>query len=357
MSADSENKRAVMGHGPCTIGRIQRSPPPLWPDFFLFFLSSIGDVGVDVNVSTARLGLANSVASLLVALSAPIIGAIADEGSARKSLLVLFAYVGVLNTACLFAAHQGQWGLAALFYCCGIVGFSSANSLYDSLLPGLVGEDRVDFVSGLGFSLGYLGGGLLFLINVLMTLYPSAFGLTDKVEAVRYAFLSVALWWGIFTLLLVFWVPTPRGDDRVSYSEAIRQGFKHLLGTLKKARRLKTIMVFLLAYWFYIDGVDTIIRMAVDYGLSLGFRDSDLITALLLVQFIGFPAALFFGKLGQVWGVKKSLFLAIGVYIGVALWGATISNPMEFYGLAAAIGPCAGRHPGAEQVVLFQADS
>jgi UMF1 family MFS transporter len=118
----------------------------------------------------------------------------------------------------------------------------------------------------------------------------------------------------------------------------VTQGFGQLIGTLKEFRHLKTVFLFLLAYWFYIDGVDTIIRMAVDYGLSLDFEWNDLIVALLIVQFVGFPAALAFGILGQKWGVRKSIFLAIGIYMGITLWGTMMTNKEEFYILAVFIG-------------------
>lgn len=194
-------------------------------------------------------------------------------------------------------------------------------------------------VSGLGYSLGYLGGGLLFALNVAMTLAPDFFGLDSAAQAVRISFLSVALWWGGFTIFTIVWVPrgAPAGGKPAKGS-VVRAGFKQLAGTLRKARHMKTIGLFLAAYWFYIDGVDTIIRMAVDYGITLGFSTHHLILALLITQFVGFPSALLFGRLGQRWGVRRSIFLAIGVYMAMILWGMTISRAYEFYLLAVCIG-------------------
>ncbi|MGD1969269.1 MAG: MFS transporter, partial [Desulfobacterales bacterium] len=263
----------------------------------------------------------------------------ADKGSAKKKFLVFFAYLGVLMTAALFLVQKGQWGWAIFIYAAGIIGFSGANVFYDSLLPAIADEEKIDYVSGLGFSVGYLGGGLLFLVNVLMTLMPQKFGLPDAAAAVRFSFLSVALWWGLFTLFTVFWVPEKKGASVAKNGESIVvAGFCQLAGTFKKIRHLKVVFTFLLAYWFYIDGVDTIIRMAVDYGLSLGFDSSDLIIALLIVQFIGFPAALVFGKLGERWSVRKSIYLAIAIYMGITVWGAMMTQKIEFYILAIAIG-------------------
>jgi UMF1 family MFS transporter len=307
--------------------------------FFPIFFKQFWSAGADVNVSTAQLGFGNSIASLMVALMAPILGAIADKGSAKKKFLVFFAYLGVLMTAALYLVQEGQWVWAIFIYAMGIIGFSGANVFYDSLLPGIVGEEKIDYISGLGFSMGYLGGGLLFLINVLMTLMPQKFGLPDAAAAVRVSFLTVALWWGLFTFFTIFWVPEKkRASANNDGGSIVAAGFLQFAGTFKKIRHLKVVFLFLLAYWFYIDGVDTIIRMAVDYGLSLGFESTDLIVALLIVQFVGFPAALVFGKLGERWGVRKSIYLAIAIYMGVTVWGTMMTEKMEFYILAVVIG-------------------
>ena len=304
-----------------------------FPVFFKMYWSS----GADVNVSTAQLGIGNSIASLVVALMAPALGAIADKGSMKKRFLIFFAYWGVLMTASLFWVQKGQWGWAIFIYAMGIIGFSGANIFYDALLPSLAGESTIDYVSGLGFSMGYLGGGLLFLINVLMTLMPQRFGLVDAAEAVRVSFVLVAAWWGFFTIFTILWVPEDSRTDAPGVT-VIREGFSQLVQTFKKIRHLKTIMLFLMAYWCYIDGVDTVVRMAVDYGLSLGFESNDLILALLMVQFIGFPAALGFGKLGQCWDARKTILLTIGVYMMVTLWAMMMTQKQEFYILAGVIG-------------------
>ena len=307
--------------------------------FFPIFFKQYWSYGVDVNMSTAQLGFGNSIGSLFVALIAPFLGAVADKGSVKKKFLLLFAYLGVLMTAGLFLVQKGQWGLAIFIYVMGIIGFSGANVFYDAILPSITGEDKIDYVSGLGFSMGYLGGGLLFLVNVLMTLMPQKFGLADAAAAVRFSFLSVAIWWGLFTIFLIAWVSEEKSTPNSKSSQNIfKAGFQQLVNTFKKIRHLKTVFLFLLAYWFYIDGVDTIIRMAVDYGLSLGFESNDLIIALLIVQFVGFPAALAFGKLGEGWGVRKAIYLAIAIYMCVTVWGTMMTQKEEFYVLAVVIG-------------------
>jgi len=310
--------------------------------FFPVFFKQFWSVGADVNESTAMLGFGNSAASLLVALMAPVLGAIADRGSAKKKFLTFFAYLGVLMTGGLFFVGQGQWQWAIFLYVMGVIGFSGGNIFYDSLLPGVAGEKKLDSVSSFGFALGYLGGGLLFLINVLMTLMPAKFGLPDAAAAVRFSFLTVALWWGLFTLFTLFWVPEPVGTGEAKGPGVIAEGLRRFIRTLGQLRQMKTVLLFLIAYWFYIDGVDTIIRMAVDYGMSLGFASNDLIVALLIVQFVGFPFALLFGWLGQNWGVKKSIYLTLFIYIGVTLYATFLTRKIEFYLLAVAIATVQG---------------
>jgi UMF1 family MFS transporter len=304
--------------------------------FFPVFFKQYWSYGTDVNLSTAQLGFGNSIASMLMALVAPILGAMADRGSVKKKFLVCFAYLGALSTAGLFLVEKGQWALAIFVYVMGLIGFTGANIFYDALLPRVATKERIDYVSSLGYSMGYLGGGLLFLLNVVMTLYPQSFGLPDAAAAVRLSFVTVALWWGGFTLFTIAWVPEEKQAAPVA--GLLGAGFRQLAGTFRKIRHLKTVSIFLLAYWCYIDGVDTIIRMAVDYGLSLGFEPTALIVALLIVQFVGFPAALVFGRLGQRWGVRKSIYLAIAVYMGITVWGTMMTNATEFYVLAVIIG-------------------
>jgi UMF1 family MFS transporter len=307
--------------------------------FFPIFFKEFWSYGANVNLSTARLGMANALGSLIVALMAPILGAVADKSDARKKFLIFFAYLGTLMTASLFLVGKGQWVLAVFCFCMGTIGFSGANIFYDALLPSVTGKDRIHYVSSLGFSMGYLGGGVLFLINVLMTLHPSWFGLADAAMAIRWSFLSVALWWGGFTIITIIWVPKGKTiQPAAPLLQTVKIGFKQVLTTLKEIRRLKMVFLFLLAYWLYIDGVDTIIRMAVDYGMSLGFATNDLILALLIVQFVGFPAALFFGKLGEKWGARKSIFLGIGVYMLVTIYSTFMSQKIDFYILAVVIG-------------------
>jgi UMF1 family MFS transporter len=305
--------------------------------FFPLFFKEYYSIGVDSATSTARLGLANSLAGLAVALLAPLLGAVADQGSFRKRFLFLFAGLGVAMTFSLYLIPQGSWALAGAVFALAVIGFSGSNVFYDSLLPFVAPEKRRHYISSLGYALGYLGGGLLFAANVLMFLKPPLFGLADGAQAVRVSFLTVGLWWAVFSVPLLLLVREPAAAAAGGIS-LIVGGFRRLAGTISSLRRLKPAFIFLLAYWCYIDGVDTIIRMAVDYGLSLGFPRSSLIIALLITQFVGFPSALVFGRLGTRIGAKRGIYLALAVYLLVTVWGALMTRPSEFYVLAVAVG-------------------
>ncbi|MCS6984011.1 MAG: MFS transporter [Leptospiraceae bacterium] len=357
--------------------------------FFPIFFGNYYSKGTSGEISTFWLGLSVSIAGIIVALSAPVLGAIADRGHYRKKLLLFFASMGIISTGCLYLVQVGQWPLAALLYILGTIGFQSGDSLYNSLLKDVSTEDTVDKISGLGFALGYLGGGLLFTINVLMTLNPQWFGLVPseiselsklieenkigfvelsqriaalpennkiiveikqafaekklsenelrelvisavssaKALAVKISFLSVSLWWALFSLPLAFFVHERGAATPFGVREAIKRGFVQLRETLSKVSRLRQLALFLFAYWFYIDGVDTIIVMATKIGQSLGFGTAELITALLLVQFVGFPFAWLFGYLGQRFTPKPFIFLAIFVYMLVTILAYKIKPP------------------------------
>ncbi len=306
--------------------------------FFPVFFKAYWSTGATVQLSTFYLGLANSIASILVAAMAPVLGAIADRGSAKKKFLSFFAFIGILMTGSLWFVRQGQWQMAAVFYAIGNVGFAGGNIFYDSLLPGVASPKKVDYVSSLGFSLGYIGGGLLFAVNVVMYLKPELFGIADGSTAIRISFLSVAVWWAVFSLPLLIFVKEPKDENTLPIGRAVVAGWKQLVHTLNEIRHLKVIGIFLLAYWFYIDGVGTIIKMAVDYGISLGFPSQSLIVALLLVQFVAFPSALIYHKFAQKIGVKQALFVAILAYSIITVFGFMMKTTLHFYLLAVAIG-------------------
>lgn len=288
--------------------------------------------------STFYLGMANSIASIIVALFAPFLGAIADQATAKKKFLFTFAYLGIVMTGGLWIVDKGYWQMAVLFYVLAALGFSGSNIFYDSLLPGVASEKKVDYVSSLGFGMGYIGGGILFLLNVIMYLKPDFFGIPDGATAIRLSFVTVAVWWAVFSIPVAIWVKEPEIHKSVGIVSAVSLGWKQLKQTFKEIRHLKVVGIFLLAYWFYIDGVDTIVKMAVDYGVTLKFPDSALITALLMVQFIAFPCALLFSLLSKKIGVKQSVMAGIIGYGIITFLAYFMSQMWHLYTLAALVG-------------------
>lgn len=306
--------------------------------FFPLFYKQHWAGALDVTESTYRLGLANSFAGAIIAVSAPVLGAIADAGSLKKRLLAVFAALGIASTAALSLIGPADPTTPLIFFGAASVGFMAANVFYDALIVDVQPEGDRSRVSALGYALGYLGGGLLFALNVAMVLGPERFGLPDAAAGVRVSFASVSVWWALFSLPLLLVVQERVGASRGGVTRAVVEGFSQLRHTLGRARRLRPVWLFLVAYFLYIDGVDTIIRMAVDYGLSLGLESSDLITALLITQLVGFPAALGFGKLGTRLGAKAGVLLGLAVYVVVTVWAALLDSALEFYILAALVG-------------------
>jgi UMF1 family MFS transporter len=291
--------------------------------------------GVASTVTTFRLGMANGIASLIVAVSVPLIGAIADRIGNRKGLLVIFAALGVVMTGSLFFVAQGQWFIAVACYVMAVVGFAGSNSLYDALLVDVSPATHLDRISAYGYSLGYLGGALLFTVNVIMVSSPASFGLASEIEAIRLAFLMVAIWWALFSLPLLIWVKESHSADPAKRIEKL---FESLKRTVRGIRGHRDLGLFLIAYWLYIDGVYTIIKMAVDYGLSQGLSMQDLIRAILITNFVGFPATIVFGKIALRWGTKNALCMTLIIYIVVTFAAVFITTASQFYALAISIG-------------------
>ena len=306
--------------------------------FFPIIFHGYWSVSADPIVTTARLGTANSIASLIIAFLAPVLGAIADRGGARKKFLFTMAALGIVMTGGLYFLEEGNWGAAMLVYLLAGVGFAGGNIFYDSMIVDVAKDKEFDLVSAYGYALGYLGGGLLVVLHLFMFAKPEVFGFDNKFEAIRVAFVTVALWWAAFSLPMMFLVKETPTVDKAPRLEAIRAGFKQLAATFREIRALKTLLLLLVAYWFYIDGVHTVIKMATIHGLALGFGAVDLALAIVITQFVGFPAALAFGWLGTRFGAKRMILAALSVYVIVTIRASFMTDVGEFYAMAIAIG-------------------
>jgi len=295
---------------------------------------SPGDSGAEV---TVRLGWVTFAASAIVCVTAPLFGTIADAGGYRKKFLFVLAIVGALGTAALGLVGAGDWPLALGVYLIASVGYYSSTVFYDSLLIDVAEPRYYSFVSTLGFSLGYLGGALLLALHLWMLKSPETFGLDGVSEAFSWSFVSVGAWWLIFLLPLLFFVRESHSAIEVS-SGTIQAAYSELRATLNQIRKYRNVAIFLAAYWLYVGGVFTVIFMAVNYGQRLGFADQDLVFALLVTNFAGFPATLLYGFAAQRFGAKRGIYFALAVYIGACFWGLAMTTIEEFFVMAIIIG-------------------
>ncbi|MGV6818432.1 MAG: MFS transporter [Thiotrichales bacterium] len=306
--------------------------------FFPIFFREYWAKGQASEAITLSLGIANSTASVLIVLLAPILGSIADQGGYKKPLLILLAILGAGLTSTFYFVGEQQYLLALALFVLATVSWMGANVFYDALMLDIAEPQDFDQISTLGFALGYLGSGLLFSFCVWMTLSPTSFGLAHAGAAIQLSFLLTAIWWVVFTLPLMRNVPGTRLDHKLHVRTATIQGFRQLFDTFKHILNYRQVWIFLIAYWLYIDGVDTVIRMAVDYGKALGFGTNDLITALLITQFVGFPAALGFGWIAGKTGTRNAILLGLAAYAAITLWASRMQDSWEFYALAVCIG-------------------
>lgn len=305
--------------------------------FFPVFLTHVWGRSVSPATALGDLGLATSLAALVVAALAPYGGAVADAGGMRRRFLTLLAIVGMVATSSLALLPGGALEAALALYALALVGYSGANVFYNGLLPHAVGEDAFARVSTYGYAAGYIGGGLLFALEIVIATHPALFGLVGSQAVRRVVFLSVAAWWACLATPL--FLRAPEGSPpRRPFRALAREGWRRLGQTVREVRRHRTLALFLLAYWCYIDGVNTIIRLAVSYGLALHFPAASLIEAILLTQAVAFPAAIVYAHLGERWGLRRGLLLAIAIYAFVTLAAAWMHTVEEFFLLAGVVG-------------------
>ena len=289
-------------------------------------------------VATSYWGYTQTIAMLIIAFLAPILGAMADYSGSQKSFFKSFVFLGATGTALLFFIQQGNYLTTSLFFIVANIGFAGGNIFYDSFLPIIAPNQKLDYISGIGYSTGYLGGGLLLALNLVMISKPQLFGINELL-ATKLSFVSVAIWWLLFSVPAFYFLPQgiKKGPD-LNGIEYIKNGFNQLKETLKNISRYRELLKFLVAFWIYNDGIGTIIRMATIYGREIGIERTDLIGAMLLTQFIGIPCALAFGKLGEKIGAKKGIIIALIVYLLITIRGYFLTTALDFWILAGLVG-------------------
>ena len=308
--------------------------------FFPIFYKEFWSSGVDSLVSASYYSWTLTISNLALLFTAPIIGSITDLSRTTKRLFTGFTLISIICVALLFTLELGAWFQALIFFGIANYCFSAGNVLYDKMLVQIAPQSQLTRISSLGFAFGYLGGGMLFLINAIMTLYPQAFGLSGASEAIRWSFIMVSVWWGFFLIPLVLYYKDRR---RALYRKSlINESSKQVFITLKNISKHKNAFLFLLAFFLYIDGVHTVMALASTFALDLGLESSAVIIGLILVQFIAFPSTLIWSRLAVKYGDRWVINICIFVYIAIIIYSTTLSSAIEFYILAAGVGSVQG---------------
>lgn len=304
------------------------------------FYSDVAASTLSSTKASAYLGYTHSVGMLCVALLSPVLGAITDLSGRKGRFLTVFSLLGMAATLGFAFIGNGDWLAASCLLVLSTIGFAGANSFYDSLLPDLVPSGKREYVSSQGYAYGYIGGGILLAVNLLMIEKPEWFGLADTLAGTRWSFVTVAVWWLVFSMPIFRHAPVLKRvqEGKTSGGEYIRLGFKRVSRTFRELKKYPELLKFMVAFWFFNDGINTIILMATIYGTSIGIGTSDLILALLITQFIGFPCTLLLGKAAERFGTKRFLYISLATYVLIVGLGYFMTSAVHFYILAAMVG-------------------
>ena len=314
--------------------------------FFPIFYNQYWARELDSASSAEYLSWTLVISNLTLLFTAPLIGAITDISKSTKLMFVSMVSISIVCVGLLFFLQVGSWMYALVFFGIANYFFSASNVLYDKILVQITSPDLFSKISGYGYAWGYFGGGLLFLVNALMSLYPEMFGLESQADAIRWSFITVSVWWTVFLLPLSITYK----ERVVNTSEkVIRDSFNNFIDTLKSVSKYKNAFIFLIAFFLYIDGVHTVIALASTFALNLGLDTSSIIIALILVQFVAFPSTLMWSLVAEKYGDKIVINITIIIYIILILYSLNLSNGFEFYTLAGLIGFIQGGIQGSSR--------
>ncbi len=307
------------------------------------FYKDVAGVNLPGNLATSYWGYTQTIAMIIIAAISPIMGAAADYSDSKKSFLKFFVMLGITGTALLFFVNEGNYLLASFFFIIANIGFSGGNVFYDGFLTDISDSESIDYISSLGYAAGYLGGGLLLAVNLLMISSPGLFGISSVTAAIQISFVTVAVWWLVFSLPAFKYLPeAEKRVDKLPLGKYTKMAFERLKSTFVHIRKYRELWKFLLAFWLYNDGIGTIIRMATIYGREVGIGQTDLIGALLLTQFVGIPFALIFAKIAGKITAKKGIYLALIIYTGITFYGFFLDSALDFWILAGIVGMVQG---------------
>ena len=295
--------------------------------FFPIIYAEYFAATLDSSERTLYLGISNSIASLLLILSAPLFGLLADRFNKKKLFLSIFALISIVSTLLLSFVSTNSYIIASILFSISLLGFMMSNVFYDSMLIDFE-SNQFNKISSFGYAFGYLGGGIAFVL-ALFFLYYAGQSNIELIASKKIVFIFTSIWWSLFMLpLILFW----KDDVKHNISNfSILESFKELFSN-------KKVFYFLIAYWVYIDGVDTIIRMAVNYGLTIGFSSNDLLLALLVTQFVSFPGTLIILKISDLFSIEKAIVFCLLVYLGITYFAYNLYSVQQFYLIATLIG-------------------
>jgi UMF1 family MFS transporter len=319
---------------------------------FPIYFSAVAAADLAPSVATFRFTVATTIGLAIIAVLSPLLGAIADVAGAKKRLLGAFMLLGVAAVAMMFFIQRGDWLLAAVLFILANIGANGSFVFYDSLLPHVARPDEINRVSTAGYALGYLGSGMLLALNLAWIQKPEWFGLpvgpglspAEATLPTRLAFLSVAIWWVLFSIPLLRRVsePAPLVPREGPTGSSLATSLRRLSVTFRELRSYRHAFLMLVAFLVYNDGIGTIIRMATIYGTEVGIGRGALIGSILLVQFVGVPFAFLYGILADRIGEKQSIFLGLLVYAGISVLGYFMTSAIHFLILAFLVGMVQG---------------
>ena len=314
---------------------------------FPVFYSKVLAAGLDADARRSTFGWATTFSLLVAAVISPLLGALADYARIKKKLFGAFVALGVLSTAGLFFLRPGDWERGRVLFGLANIGAAGSFVFYDSLLSHVARDDELDQLSSTAYAVGYLGGGLCLALCVWMIQQPALFGLAtdDKTLPVRVGFLVTALWWAGFSIPFFLRVSEPAvalEADEQRGMNPVRVAFTRLAETLRELRRWRAAFLMMIAFLVYNDGIGTVIRMATLFGEQNGIKSDTMLLAILVVQFVGIPCAILFGRLAARIGAKLAILVALCVYVGIAIVAYGMNTEREFWIMAVLVGTVQG---------------
>lgn len=307
----------------------------------LYFKSSATEAGIAASTSTAYWGYANSLATLIVSILAPILGTIADFKGFKKRFFVFFTSLGVIFTFLLAVVPSELWLLLLGFFVLTSIGFAGANIFYDAFLVDVTTNERMNRISANGFAMGYIGSTIPFVISIgIIVMSQQGIIPLSVTVASQIAFVITALWWGLFTIPMLKNVEQNYFVERVP--NPVRTSFKKLFVTFKNIKSYRPLFLFLLAYFFYIDGVHTVIKMSTAYGSDLGIGSTTLLIVLFATQVVAAPFTALFGRLGTKYSEKKMIMVGIIIYVFICCYAYFLDSALDFWILAMLVGTAQG---------------